>query len=60
MLFSPHPYLDPGSASALFQILIAALLGAGVAIVSSWTKIKSFLGIKPKKNNDDDAENDER
>ncbi|GAB4540967.1 MAG: hypothetical protein Fur002_08600 [Anaerolineales bacterium] len=60
MHFSPLPYLDPGSASAFFQILIAALLGAGVAIVSSWSKIKTFLGIKPKKNPEDEDADDER
>jgi hypothetical protein len=61
MHFSPLPYLDPGSASIFFQILLAALLGAGVAIVSSWSKIKTFFGIKPKKDEeqDDDTEHDE-
>jgi hypothetical protein len=61
MHFTPLPYLDPGSASVFFQILLAALLGAGVAIVSSWSKIKTFFGIKPKKTEeqDDDTENDE-
>ena len=60
MHFSPLPYLDPGSVSMFFQILVAALLGVGVAIVSSWTKIKTFFGIKPKINEeqeDDDSDN---
>ena len=61
MHFSPLPYLDPGSASIFFQILIAAFLGAGVAIVSSWSKIKAFFGVKPKINeeqeDDDDSDN---
>jgi hypothetical protein len=61
MHFTPLPYLDPGSASVFFQIMIAALLGAGVAIVSSWSKIKTFFGVKPKKNEeqeeDDDSDN---
>ncbi len=59
MHFTPLPYLDPGSASAFFQILIAALLGASVAIVSSWSKIKTFLGIKSKKaEQDEDTDSD--
>jgi hypothetical protein len=62
MHFTPLPYLDPGSASVFFQILLAALLGAGVAIVSSWSKIKTFFGIKSKKKDeeqDDDTEHGE-
>ena len=54
MLFAPLPYLDPGSGSFLIQLLIAALLGLGVAIRASWTKIKGWFGIKPKADEDDD------
>lgn len=54
MLFAPLPYLDPGSGSFLLQLLIAALLGIGVAIRASWTKIKGWFGIKPKTDEDDD------
>jgi hypothetical protein len=54
MLFAPLPYLDPGSGSFLLQLLIAALLGIGVAIRASWTKIKGWFGIKPKADEDDD------
>lgn len=48
MHFAPLLYLDPGSGSFLIQLLIAALLGAGVAIGASWSKIKRLFGIKPK------------
>ena len=48
MHFTPLPYLDPGSGSFLIQLLIAALLGLGVAIRASWSKIKGWFGIKPK------------
>lgn len=58
MHFSPLPYLDPGSGSFIIQILIAVLLGAGVALRASWGKIKGWLGIKPKPEEDDDT-NDE-
>ena len=54
MLFAPLPYLDPGSGSFLLQLLIAALLGIGIAIRASWTKIKGWFGIKPKADEDDD------
>jgi len=54
MHFTPLPYLDPGSGSFLIQLLIAALLGLGVAIRASWSKIKGWFGIKPKANDDDD------
>ena len=54
MLFAPLPYLDPGSGSFLLQLLVAALLGLGVAIRASWGKIKGWFGIKPKPDEDDD------
>ena len=51
-------YLDPGSGSFLIQILFAALLGIGVALRASWSKIKGFFGIKPN-GADEDAEDEE-
>jgi len=54
MHFAPLPYLDPGSGSFLIQLLIAALLGLGVAVRASWGKIKGWFGIKSAKNEDDD------
>jgi hypothetical protein len=56
MHFTPSPYLDPGSGSFIIQIAIAALLGLGVAIRVSWSKIKTLFGAKPK-NDDDDSDN---
>jgi hypothetical protein len=47
-LFSKPPYLDPGSGSIIVQILIAALLGIGLALRSSWGKIKRLFGGKSK------------
>ena len=47
-------YLDPGSGSFLIQLLIAALLGAGIALRASWSKVKKLFGIKPEV--DEDAE----
>jgi hypothetical protein len=56
MHFTPLPYLDPGSGSFLIQLLIAALLGLGVAVRASWSRIKGWFGIKsePKADDDDD------
>ena len=54
MHFTPLPYLDPGSGSFLIQLLIAALLGVGVALRASWGRIKGWFGIKSKPSDDDD------
>jgi len=54
MHFTPLPYLDPGSGSFLIQLLIAALLGLGVAIRASWGTIRKWFGGKPKTDEDDD------
>jgi hypothetical protein len=58
MHVAPLLYLDPGSGSFLIQLLFAALAGLGVAVYSSWNRIKSWLGIKskPKDEDDDDEE----
>lgn len=58
MHFSPLPYLDPGSGSFIIQILIAVLLGLGVALRASWSKIKTYFGIKPKPEEEDDDSSD--
>jgi hypothetical protein len=47
-LLSPVFYLDPGSGSILIQLIVAAILGAGVIIRSQWARIKKWLGIKTK------------
>ena len=57
MHFSPLPYLDPGSGSFIIQIAIAVLLGLGVALRASWSRIKTFFGAKPKPEEDDDSDN---
>jgi hypothetical protein len=45
---APVLYLDPGSGSFLIQLLLAAVLGIGVAGKIYWAKIKSFFtGKKP-------------
>lgn len=48
-------YLDPGSGSILIQLLIAALLGAGLFIRTQWAKIKGLFGGSP----DEESETDD-
>ena len=51
---SAHAYLDPGTGSYIFQIVIAGLLGAAFAVKVFWIKIKSFLaGVFSKQKKDD-------
>jgi hypothetical protein len=38
-LARPQAYLDPGSGSMLLQLVIAGLLGAGLFLRASWSKI---------------------
>jgi hypothetical protein len=50
LLFPPpaHAYLDPGTGSYIFQILIASVLGGTVALRSYWGKIKEWVIKKVK------------
>jgi len=43
LIVKPAAYLDPGTGSMLIQILLAVLLGAGVAIRIFWRNIKAFF-----------------
>ena len=52
--FTPPAYLDPGSGSFIIQLVIAALLGLGIAARASWSKISRWLGIKPKEDETDE------
>jgi len=56
-LASPDLYLDPGSGSILLQLLLAALLGAGVLLRSQWSKIKKLF--KGKDSTEEDSDDDE-
>lgn len=58
MNFSPLPYLDPGSGSIILQIVIASLLGLGIALRASWSKIKTLFGGKAKTEEQDDDTKD--
>ena len=56
MHFSQHLYLDPGSGSFVIQILIAVLLGLGVALRASWSRIKGFFGKKQSEEEDSNSD----
>jgi len=43
LFLRPMMYLDPGSGSFLIQILLAGLLGIGVAVRIYWKRIVSFF-----------------
>ncbi len=38
-----HAYLDPGTGSQVFQILIAVFVGAGFTLKVYWRRIKAFF-----------------
>lgn len=52
-------YLDPGSGSMLLQLLLAALLGAGVLLRTQWNKIKALFGHKPAESEDENENDDD-
>jgi hypothetical protein len=49
-------YIDPGTGSFLVQGIIAAALAAAVVIKAYWHRIKSVLGGRSVKDDDDDDE----
>lgn len=55
LLVKPDLYLDPGSGSMIIQMVIAAVLGAGVLIRVFWKNIKAFFTGK-KVSDDSDAD----
>jgi hypothetical protein len=48
-------YIDPGSGSLVFQGIIAAVLGVGVAIRLFWQRIKARLTGRRRPDPDRDA-----
>jgi hypothetical protein len=52
-------YLDPGSGSFIIQILIAALLGAGLAFRGYWSKLVNLFKRSDSSNAAAEGKNDE-
>lgn len=48
-------YLDPGSGSVLLQVILAAIMGIGVAAGAFWGKIKAAFQKKNDKKEDTDS-----
>lgn len=42
-----HAYVDPGTGSYVFQVLIGVFLGAAVAVKLFWRRIWGFVTRKP-------------
>jgi len=59
MFLIPLPYLDPGSGSFIFQMIVAASLGLLVALRASWGTIKKRFGKKSETDEEDDDESPE-
>ena len=54
-----HAYLDPGSGSYIFQVLIGGILGITVGIKNYWKKMwQSLIKIfrKPEKSHNDEEQ----
>jgi len=43
-------YIDPGSGSFIFQVLVGSLLAAGVVFRSFWGRLWSFLSRRNPRN----------
>jgi len=41
-----YAYVDPGTGSYVFQLLIAGLLGAAFAMKAFWKNIQAFISTK--------------
>jgi hypothetical protein len=56
-VFAAHQffYLDPGSGSFIIQMLLAGILGAGIAVRVYWKKIKSIFNKNSAQKTDTEA-----
>jgi hypothetical protein len=52
-------YLDPGSGSVILQLILATLLGAGVAVRVFWSRIKNIFSKKQPLNDETGNEIDD-
>lgn len=55
-----HAYLDPGTGSYIFQLIIAALFGVLLSIRIFWKNIKaSFIKLSSKESSENEADEDD-
>jgi hypothetical protein len=45
-------YIDLGTGSYIFQVLIASVLGAAFAVRAYWERIRAFFGRRPREDDD--------
>jgi len=55
-----HAYIDPGTGSYVFQMLIAGLLGAAFAAKVFWRRIAAFLTGHVKRSHSSDGDDGEK
>lgn len=53
---NPPLYLDPGSGSYIFQLIIAALVGGAFVVKMYWSKISGFFRKLFNRGTDDTQE----
>lgn len=51
-------YVDPGAGSFVLQALVAAAAGLIVAAGTYWRRIKSFFGLAPPPDENDESDAD--
>jgi hypothetical protein len=51
-----HAYIDPGTGSYVFQVIVGALLGAAVAVKVFWRRIWNFVTRRSAKERTADRE----
>jgi len=52
----PHAYLDPGSGSFIFQLILASLLGAAIVVRAYWKRIVGFFKGTSAEDEEDEEE----
>jgi len=52
-------YIDPGTGSYIFYMLIAGLVGVSYALKIFWKQVKAFFSGRGGKHNDQDAKSDD-
>jgi hypothetical protein len=48
-------YIDLGTGSYVFQVIIASLLGAAFAVKAYWERIRAFFGRRRREDDDPKA-----